>query len=40
MTDLALRCLAWLLAPSTTQRLGYALTELELVLRERSSGHL
>jgi hypothetical protein len=32
----------WLLAPSTAQRLGYALTELELVLREMGAryGHV
>jgi len=34
--------LTWLLAPSTSQRLGYALTELELALRARGvrSGHI
>jgi len=37
MTDLALRCLAWLLAPSSAQRLDYALSELTLALRERGA---
>ena len=36
------RILGWLLAPSTPDRLGYALTELELALREMgaTNGHV